>query len=303
MTNPTKCAETSEEKSSSRIASFLSNAWLSVTGQLPPEDGGCEDEIIDDEDCLADSTSAQDIASLEDALRQFLFPTKQVARQFCLDAPTNLVHVKQKDLWDCGIACLQMVMAWLRPDGAESREWMLRTVGTESIWSIDLMYLLSTMIEEEDASYLLCSKTMGVDESHLALGYYQKAFSRDEVRVRKRFDQAACSGWPLLCIEHLGLAQVVRLVSRDDCIAIVLLDNSILRQRVGATYAGHYVILCGISFEQEHLKHADGKKSLYCMVIKNPARLAETTYVSPSRFEEAWRATGTDDDILFVAKK
>ena len=302
MTNATKCSKTLEENSSSRIASFLSNAWLSVTGTLPPTDTCREDEIIDDKDCLTDSTSAQDLVSLEDAIRQ-LFPTKQVALQFCLDAPTNLVHVKQMDLWDCGIACLQMVMAWLRPDGAESREWMLQTVGTESIWSIDLMYLLSTMIEQEDATYLLCSKNMGVDESHLALGYYQKAFSRDEVRVRQRFDQAACSGWPLLCIRHLGLAQVVRLVSRDDCIAIVLLDNSILRQRVGATYAGHYVILCGISFEPQHLKHADGEKASYCMVIKNPARLAETTYVSPSRFEKAWRATGTDDDILFVAKK
>ena len=285
------------------IVSFLmSSAWMIVTRRLSPDetcmacDGNGENQVF-----LEDSTTKQDLASLDNALLQLFF-TKKVSPQFCLHTPTNLIHVRQGEQWDCGITCIQMAMAWLRPDGHESREWMLKTIGTESIWSIDLIYLLSKLLKKEEASYLLSSKTLGVDETHGVLGYYKKAFSQDEVRVRQRFEEARRAGLPLLCLKHLSLSQVIRLVSRDDCIAIVLLDNSILRQRVGATYAGHYVILSGISFQRNHLNLADVKRLRFCMVIKNPARSATTTYVRPSLFEAAWRANGTDDDILFVTK-
>jgi Guanylylate cyclase len=236
-----------------------------------------------------------------------LFPSQQVSPQWCHDAPTTLPHVKQSELWDCGIACLQMIMAWIRPDRITTiRQSMLLAVGTESIWSIDLIYLLATMLHEDEASFLLCSKTLGVDARHGALRYYQKAFSEDEVRLSQRFQEAARLHWPVLCLQHISMTQVLRLISRSDCVAIVLLDNSILRQKVGATtYAGHYVLLCGISYENQHLCQVDKNEphSDYCMVIKNPAKADETSYISPSRFEEAWRATGTDDDVLFVVKR
>ena len=291
-----------ESRKPSIVSSLMSSAWKLVKRRLSSDetcmvcdgDGG-------NQDSFEDSTTNQDLALLDDALIQLFF-TKKVSPQLCLHAPTNIIHVRQSEQWDCGITCIQMAMTWLRPGGHESREWMLQTVGTESVWSIDLMYLLSKLLKIGEASYLLCSKTLGVDETHGVLGYYKKAFSQDEVRVRLRFDEARRAGWPLLCLKHLSLSQVIRLVSRDDCIAIVLLDNSILRQRVGSTYAGHYVVLSGISFQRKHLNLADEKRLLYCMVIKNPARSAATTYVRPSLFEAAWRANGTDDDILFVTK-
>jgi hypothetical protein len=186
---------------------------------------------------------------------------------------------------------------------------MLDTLGTQSIWTIDLLLLLNTMClndEHVSASYLLCSKTLGVTREHNSLHYYIKAFSRDQVRVKDMFVKADKMGLDLLCLSHLGLAQVIDLVSLDHVVAICLLDNSILRKR-GNTYGGHYVVLTGMSCDPSHVKEAkrndpdsvDG----FCVVVKNPASKNETDYVTPFLLNKAWRSKGTDDDIIFIAKR
>jgi hypothetical protein len=76
---------------------------------------------------------------------------------------TNQVpHVTQEGTWDCGVACVQMALTYAyqlqppppRPEGEgkgekeEEREEEIRRaallarVGTESIWTIDLLFLL-----------------------------------------------------------------------------------------------------------------------------------------------------------------
>ena len=72
-------------------------------------------------------------------------------------------HIEQLHHWDCGVTCLQMIFTWLqlsnhhsssthtRPHGEiddstttghDLREWMIETIQTESIWTIDLVYIL-----------------------------------------------------------------------------------------------------------------------------------------------------------------
>lgn len=206
-----------------------------------------------------------------------------------------------------------MILAWLRGDtianSAEERQWMLDTLETQSVWTIDLFLLLDTMCFRDNrisASYLLCSKTLGVNRQHNSLHYYQKAFSGDQSRVEDLFATADKMGLNLLCLAHLGLYQVMCLVALDNVVAIVLLDNSILRNR-GNTYGGHYVVLCGMSCDPSHVQDAkrNDPNSIddYCLVVKNPASKKETDYVTPFLFNEAWRSKGTDDDIIFVAKR
>ena len=93
----------------------------------------------------------------------------------------------------------------------------------------------------------------------------------------------------LFCVQHLPLHLVVNAVCDDNCIALVLIDNSILLHYGNKThynghddngddnnggdnnkttsndisnrrYVGHYVLLCGISKKKEHL---DIAKSLF----------------------------------------
>ena len=74
----------------------------------------------------------------------------------------------------------------------------------------------------------------------------------------------------------MPLSTVIEIVERDDCLAIVLLDNNCLLQRTTVNtaenkasnssipchgpappYAGHYVILCGTSDHSSHIEIAN----------------------------------------------
>ena len=269
-----------------------------------------------------------------------------------ISTATDISHVAQLDSWDCGVACLQMVLRWLRSDNSNlnrdnnssssrlsvsetnERNWMLQELSTKSIWSIDLVSILRTILIQEasnmHAKFLLCSKTLEVDRAYHDFGYYKSSFRNDEIRVNHLFENAKASEWPLLRLDYLKLTHVVWLVSQSDCVAVVLVDNSLLlsssrrgkrqkqqqqqQQEVSRdSYAGHYIVLCGISYDPQLLAMAQSREGNtpatawspvppYCMVVKNPASPNSTDYLTPQRFERAWRAKGTDDDILFVRK-
>ena len=206
-----------------------------------------------------------------------------------------------------------MILAWLRDEDnvetvSEKRQWMLDMLQTKSIWTIDLMILLNTICQDDGihCSLLLCSKTLGVDREHNSLHYYEKSFGKDQIRVDRLFAEATDLDLNMVCLSHLGLAQVIHLVAQPHIVAIVLLDNSILRGTRN-TFAGHYVVLCGMSCEPVHVRKAkrSDRKSTddYCMVIKNPGNGNVVDYVTPYLLEMAWRGKGTDDDIIFVAKR
>jgi len=118
----------------------------------------------------------------------------------------------------------------------------------------------------------------------------------------------------------LPLTLVMNAVSHPQCIAIALLDNTRLHETIaadknndGARYVGHYVVVCGCSSQPQHLASAreqDGEtesandREDRSLVLKNPGQdSSPTMYVLPSRFERSWRASGTDDDIVFLIRQ
>lgn len=220
-----------------------------------------------------------------------------------------VAHVQQTEAWDCGIACLLMAIAWLRNNQAEPPEvednndhddtlksWMLKTTDTESIWSMDLVYLLEEYRKRDSScttkfTYLFCTKALQVDEQHKDLHFYQKAFETDQARVTQLFARAEQEQWNLMHWNNLSMTHLLHLVGRPDCLAIALVDNAILMQRGGdAAYAGHYIVISGV---------VDGMR----MRIHNPASKEPVELIAISLFERAWKAKGTDNDILFLVKR
>eukprot|EP00984_Skeletonema_dohrnii_P022944 scaffold12056_cov71-Skeletonema_dohrnii-CCMP3373.AAC.1 len=58
---------------------------------------------------------------------------------------TPIRHINQVDTWDCGLACIQMVINWLnnncsatQEEQEEQRRWMMDFVKAKSLWTIDL---------------------------------------------------------------------------------------------------------------------------------------------------------------------
>jgi len=325
--------------------------------------------------------------------------------------PTSIRHVRQHEHWDCGIACLEMVCEWLgrrrsleassgsggkRPvaRGIDRNE-IAASLGTRSVWTVDLLLMLDRFIRSgdvierrksgdgdlevtadantndpaaavADAEYLFCSTTLEVNEDLGGYSYYEKSFEKDRVRVADAFDDAVRRRkLPVLRRRRLPLEQVLRLVRDERCVAIALVDNSVLLRGIrtekqnqeqsgrkyedpsdnngtngfeverqlpqSTSYSGHYIVLTGVVIrgtsgeEPKSCRSEDsvpiettpagegrdiqregaGAAASLQLAVCNPASCdcGETviTHVPLELFERAWRANGTDEDIVFVA--
>lgn len=236
---------------------------------------------------------------------------------------TRITRIPQLDTWDCGIACLLMILQWLRNDNNNQagydeleetetiqnnyqankldRKTILSDVGTESIWTSDLMVLLHSWktnhkannhwwsfvswFEESRISkfaFVLASKQiMSADESYRDFQYYKNAFEDDKSRVASTFRDLLQKKVPMLQTATKGLAMstVIEIIEQEDCIAIILLDNNILLQGRGEKsntsdsngsksdcrpYSGHYAILCGTSNDPKHVEIANSGEETTC---------------------------------------
>ena len=228
---------------------------------------------------------------------------------------TRITRIPQLDTWDCGIACLLMIHQWLRNERNEEaetihnysqantleRKTILSDVGTESIWTSDLMMQLHSWktnhkannhwwsfvpwFEESRISkftFVLASKQiMGADESYRDFQYYKNAFEDDRSRVSSTFRDLLQKQVPMLQTAAKGLAMstVIEIIEQEDCLAIILLDNNILLQGRSEKsnisdshgsktdcrpYSGHYAILCGTSNDPKHVEIANSGEETTC---------------------------------------
>jgi len=242
----------------------------------------------------------------------------------------DLIHIEQWSNWDCGVACLEMVTVWLETDGvtevttdrrkskSTTRDWMLQQARTEAIWTVDLVWILQNLQSEENHqfSFLFCSNILNVNEDLSDYNYYKDTFSEDRIRVKQRFARLFQVQPPVLfqTTPQLSLSHVVDCLQRINCVAIALVDNQILMGHVGRPYSGHYVVLAGISQDSDHLERAMQRDELSisspasdavppaCLVVNDPGSQETVSYFTLQHFERAWRAPGTDQDIIFVVK-
>jgi len=308
-----------------------------------------------------------------------------------------------------------------------NRSHVLSNIRTESIWTSDLMWQLHLWNRKKktsicainppsltptvtatspsyDFDFVLASQQlMGVDETYRDLDFYQNYFEEDQCRVAHTFRELYKQQVPMVQTttttkqksskadtdgkDSLSLSTVIKIIRRDDCVAIVLLDNRVLTEKLSSSlhfgsttiveknqntftsfasflhhyddnyhdnnssgddngndngngngngdgdddddtdnenqqYVGHYVVLCGISDDPRHLVTAkdyendiNNKKTKnnnseeehrtdFCFVLRNPApSFSSYMFVTPYRFEASWRASGTDQDIIFIRNK
>lgn len=229
-----------------------------------------------------------------------------------------------------GIACVLMVLRWLRQDNEypldstlleeerEQRKILLENIHSESIWTADLVLQIHKLFQNEEACsyrYLFSSKvTEEVDSDYKDVGYYSAAFGSDQIRVNNIFHELKRLEASTLCTPRLPLRCVINAVGLNNCVAIVLIDNTVLKSREIINdgvdrYTGHYVILCGTSKEKEHLRAAHefegapGRGEDYCLVLCDPGQNSTPLlFVTAERFERSWLSKGTDEDIIFIAQ-
>uniref|UniRef100_A0A804Q0S4 Guanylyl cyclase 1 n=1 Tax=Zea mays TaxID=4577 RepID=A0A804Q0S4_MAIZE len=107
-------------------------------------------------------------------------------RSYYIDVP----HVQQAFTWDCGLACVLMVLRTLGIDCCDGIADLERLCRTTSIWTVDLAYLLNKF----SVSFSFCTVTLGANPQYSAESFYREQLQEDIDRVDELFGKALDAG-------------------------------------------------------------------------------------------------------------
>jgi hypothetical protein len=138
---------------------------------------------------------------------------------------THVHHVRQNFKWDCGIACILMLMRTRGDQGMRTREELIALVGTNSVWTVDLAYIMHKC----GLSCVFHTVMEGVREEYAAETFYKDELDEDRARVEKLFRGAKAAGVAVKT-EAVSIAQIAAAVLQGR-LAIVLTDRRILRPK------------------------------------------------------------------------
>ncbi|XP_051525389.1 protein GUCD1-like isoform X1 [Myxocyprinus asiaticus] len=233
------------------------------------------------------------------------------------DVMLNVPVIRQQYHWDCGLACSRMVLEYLHPVSEEEfQRACLELEFTESVWTIDLAYLMCKM----GVRHCFCTQTLGVDKGfrnqkmkviHIWDGmrsFYKKHFDTEEDRVNELFLKAESKG--VVVEKNSVTVQEIQSHLEQGNVAIVLVNAVVLVCELCSTpvkyccflpvgqkcfcrkpdYQGHFVVVCGFN------------RKTGSIFYNNPAYSDRVCCTSFSNFEEARQSYGTDEDILLIYK-
>jgi hypothetical protein len=99
------------------------------------------------------------------------------------------IFTEQKQSFDCGIACCDMIMKWLDLEEEELYKNDIALVESP-LWTIDIFLLL----HHHGVSVQMFTKTFGVQPHHESLQWYKSSIDNDRERVGRQFQLALDRG-------------------------------------------------------------------------------------------------------------
>ncbi|XP_071734492.1 guanylyl cyclase 1 [Rutidosis leptorrhynchoides] len=207
----------------------------------------------------------------------------------------DVPHIKQLRSWDCGLACVMMVLRTLGLNQYDLQD-LEEICRTTSIWTVDLAYLLQKL----SISFSYFTVTIGANPDFSVENFYKEQLANDIVRVDMLFQRSVEEG---IKIERRSVngEEIVFFILSGNYIVIALVDQCVLSQpwkedvrmprfyTGTAAYTGHYVVICGYDALTDEFE------------IRDPASSRKSDRISSKCLEEARKSYGTDEDILLVS--
>ncbi|XP_024986546.1 protein GUCD1-like [Cynara cardunculus var. scolymus] len=204
-------------------------------------------------------------------------------------------HIKQSRSWDCGLACVLMVLRTLGLNHYDIQD-LEDLCRTTSIWTVDLAYLLQKL----SIRFSYFTVTFGANPDFSVETFYKEQLANDIGRVDMLFQRSIEEG---IKIERRSIKgeEIIFLILSGKYIVIALVDQCILSKpwkedvRIPqfyngtAAYTGHYVVICGYDAVTDEYE------------IRDPASSRKRERISSKCLEEARKSYGTDEDILLVS--
>ncbi|XP_051121668.1 guanylyl cyclase 1 isoform X2 [Andrographis paniculata] len=202
-------------------------------------------------------------------------------------------HINQECMWDCGLACVLMVLRSLNVYSCSLLE-LGEICRTTSIWTVDLAYLL----QKFSVSFTYCTVTLGANPDFSVETFYKDQLSNDLVRVNMLFQEARHAGIHIEC-RSVGTKELSTIILSGKYVAIALVDQYKL-SHCGAddydsdmysssSYTGHYIVICGYDGATDEFE------------IRDPASSRKRERVSCRCLEWAHKSFGTDEDLLLIS--
>ncbi|CAI0443454.1 unnamed protein product [Linum tenue] len=204
-------------------------------------------------------------------------------------------HVNQLQSWDCGLACVVMVLNTVGVSDC-SIEALADISSTTSIWTVDLAYLLKRF----SVRFSYFTVTIGANPSYSVETYYKEQLPTDVLRVDMLFEKASEEGINILC-RSINEKEISCLILSGKYIVIALvnqyklsrtwLEDAILSSLDDSNreYVGHYIVICGYDADSDEFE------------IRDPASSRKNEKISSKCLEEARKSFGTDEDLLVVS--
>lgn len=169
---------------------------------------------------------------------------------------------------------------------------LTREVGGESVWTIDLAYMLT----RHGANVVFHTVTIGANQEFSNMSFYTRELREDGDRVNRLFERAAEHG---VRIQHksLPLDEMRERVATGRSLFIVLTDLRYLKCQSCwlnlsswflFSFAGHYVVVSGFDAESD------------TFVYHDPAARAAGCTIRAADLERARKSFGTDEDVVEV---
>lgn len=212
-------------------------------------------------------------------------------RSYFVEVP----HINQQYSWDCGLACVLMVLRALGINSCNLQA-LVELCRTMSIWTVDLAYLLHKF----PVNFSFFTVTVGANPSYSIETFYQEQLPNDLVRVDMLFRKALEAGIIIQCRSISG-EEISFLILSGKYIAIALVDQHKLSQSwpenlsfsdliaSNSGYTGHYVVISGYDTDADEFE------------IRDPASSSTHQRVSSKCLEEARKCFGTDEDLLLIS--
>ncbi|XP_048495520.1 guanylyl cyclase 1 isoform X2 [Beta vulgaris subsp. vulgaris] len=202
-------------------------------------------------------------------------------------------HVKQLSNWDCGLACVLMVLQTIGINNC-SLHALEDLCDTRSIWTVDLAYLLQSF----SVVFSYFTVTLGANPNFSVESFYKLPHDLD--RVDMLFQKSIEAGIRIEC-RSFSQEEVSLSILSGRYIAIVLVDQCKLSQLwledihvsdfCGSNlgYTGHYVVICGYDTDKDEFE------------IRDPASARKYQKISSKHLDEARKSFGTDEDLLLIS--
>ncbi|NP_001236262.1 guanylyl cyclase [Glycine max] len=203
-------------------------------------------------------------------------------------------HINQIYTWDCGLACVLMVLKTIGVNNCDIQT-LAELCCTTSIWTVDLAYLLQRFA----VAFSYFTVTFGANPNYCIESFYKEELPNDLVRVDLLFQKAMEAGIDIQC-RSISAEEISILILSGKYVAIALVDHNKLSHVLqdvpvpgvfsnNSGYTGHYVLICGYDAGADMFE------------IRDPGSSKKHKRISSKSLEEARKAFGTDEDLLLIS--